>query len=322
MREAGSKVMTLEEAVSRFVVDGCSVAYGGIAGREPMAVSYEIVRQRKKDLTHITDTTIDAAEILIAGGCLKKVECAYIWIGVVGSGHNYRRAMEKGIPHYLETEEYSNYGCSMRFMAGALGLPYMPLKSLLGSDIITHNSRIKVIEDPYGSGPLALVPATHPDVAFIHVQRADEKGNAQIWGMVGNDDNISRAARRVVVTCEEIIPTSEIRKIPNMTAIPSYCVSAVVKVPFCCTLSPYQGITGWTSPSGDKSLQPPRPGRESFPGWMSGYTGSRIMRSTGRRWDGNVCPSADRWKSKIIKFPGLRQRSRTMPTQKTFQPLN
>jgi glutaconate CoA-transferase subunit A len=241
MPNAGSKVMTLAEAVSRFVTDGCSVAYGAVAGREPMAVSYEIVRQRKRDLTHITDTTIDAAEVLIAGGSVRKVECAYIWIGVVGSGHNYRRAMEKGIPHYLETEEYSNYACSMRFMAGALGLPYMPTKSLLGSDIITHNPRIKIVDDPYGSGPLALVPAARPDVAFIHVQRADEDGNSQIWGMIGNDDNISRAAKRVVITCEEIIPTREIRKIPNMTVIPSYCVSAVVEVPFCSHPLPVAG---------------------------------------------------------------------------------
>jgi glutaconate CoA-transferase subunit A len=235
------KVMTLEEAVGHYVTDGCSVAYGGIAGREPMAVSHEIVRQGKRNLTHVTDTTTDAAEVLIAGGCLRKVEGAYIWIGVVGSGHNYRRAMEKGIPGYLETEEYSNFGASMRFMAGALGLPYMPTKSLLGSDLITHNPRIKVVDDPYGTGPLALVPASQPDVAFIHVQRTDKNGNAQIWGMVANDDNLSRAAKKVVLTCEEIIPTSEIRKIPNMTVIPSYCVSAVVKAPFCCHPLPVAG---------------------------------------------------------------------------------
>ena len=96
---------------------------GAIAGREPMAVSYEIVRQKKRNLTHVTDTTVDAAEMLIAGGCVSKVECAYIWVGVVGSGLNYRRAVEKGIPNHIETEEYSNYGCSMRFMAGALGVP-------------------------------------------------------------------------------------------------------------------------------------------------------------------------------------------------------
>jgi len=262
-----SKVITLEEAVGRFVPDGSSVAYGAIAGREPMAVSYEIVRQRKKNLILVTDTMIEAAEILIAGGCLKKLECAYIWIGVVGSGHNYRRAMEEGIPHYLETEEYSNYGCSMRFMAGALGLPYLPIKSLLGSDIITYNPRIKVVDDPYGSGPLALVPAANPDVAFIHVQRADEDGNAQIWGMLGNDDNIARAARQVVITCEEIIPTSEIRKIPNMTAIPSYCVSAVVELPFGCHPLPVSGYY-WMDIPFRREIVAASMTREGIVSWM------------------------------------------------------
>ena len=108
----------------------------------------------------------------------------------------------------------------------------MLTKSLLGSDILNYNPRIKVIDDPYGSGPVAIVPAAQPDVAFVHVQRADKDGNAQIWGMQMNDDLVARASQNVILTCEEIIPTREIRKNPNMTTIPSYCVSAVVLVPF------------------------------------------------------------------------------------------
>ena len=268
MKGKSDKVMSLEEAVSRYVTDGCSVAYGAIAGREPMAVSYEIVRQKKKDLIHVTDTTVDAAEILIAGGTLKKVECAYIWVGVVGSGLNYRRAMEKGIPCYLETEEYSNYGCSMRFMAGALGIPYMPTKSLLGSDIITYNPKIKVSDDFYGTGPLAFVPAANPDVAFIHVQRADKIGNAQIWGMLANDDNLCRAAKNVVLTCEEIISSREIRKIPNMTAIPSYCVSAVVELPFCCHPLPVAGYY-WMDIPFRRQIIGASKTREGIEAWMN-----------------------------------------------------
>jgi len=261
------KRMTIEDAVRRFVQDGCSIAYGGIAGREPMAVSYEIVRQRKKNLTFITDTTVDSAEILIAGGCISRVECAYIWIGVVGIGNNYRRAVEKGIPNYLEIQECSNFGMSMRFMAGALGAPFMPVKSLLASDIITHNPKIKVIEDPYGSGPVALVPAARPDVAFIHVQRADLNGNAQIWGMLGNDDNLARAGKKVVMTCEEIIPTREIRKIPNMTAIPSYCVSAVAEVPFCSHPLPVAGYY-WMDIPFRREMVAASKTREGIVSWM------------------------------------------------------
>ena len=267
MRDRKDKRMSLEDAVHEYVQDGSSVAYGAMAGREPMAVSYELVRQKKKDLVFITDTTVDAAEILIAGGCLKKVECAYIWVGVVGSGLNYRRSMEEGIPHYLETEEYSNFGCSMRFMAGAMNVPYMPIKSLLGSDIITHNPKIKVVDDFYGTGPLAFVPAARPDVAFIHVQRADKMGNAQIWGMYANDDNISRAAKNVVLTCEEIIPTSEIRKIPNMTAIPSYLVKAVVEAPFCCHPLPVSGYY-WMDIPFRREIVGASKTREGIVAWM------------------------------------------------------
>lgn len=234
MKGQTDKVMTLEEAVGRFVHDGCTMAFGAIVSREPMAAAFEIIRQKKRNLTYITDSSVEPTDLMIAAGCISRLEDAYIWVGGVGPAHNYRRAVEKGIPHYLEIEEYTNLGISMRFMAGAMGLPFLPVKSMLGSDIVTNNPRIKVIADPYGGEPVALVPASRPDVAFIHVQRADAEGNAQIWGMVGNDDNIARAAKTVVITCEEIIPTSEIRKIPNMTAIPSYCVSAVVEIPFGC----------------------------------------------------------------------------------------
>lgn len=270
MQDGKDKRMTLEDAVREYVHDGCSMAYGAMAGREPMAVSYEMVRQKKRDITFITDTTVDAAEILIAGGCLKKVECSYIWIGVVGSGHNYRRAVEKGIPGHLETEEYSNYGCSMRFMAGALGLPYLPIKSLLGTDIITHNPEIKVMDDFLGAGPMAFVKAALPDVAFIHVQRADQTGNAQIWGMLGNDDNLARAAKKVVLTCEEIIPTRDIRKIPEMTAIPSYCIDAVVEVPFCCHPLPVAGYYWMDIPFRREIVRASKT-REGIENWMDAW---------------------------------------------------
>ncbi|MDL2268695.1 hypothetical protein LJC71_04335 [Desulfosarcina sp. OttesenSCG-928-A07] len=268
MRDRKDKRMSLAEAVGAYVKDGSSIAYGALAGREPMAVSYELIRQNKKDLVFITDTTVDAAEILIAGGCVRKVECAYIWVGVVGSGLNYRRAVEQGIPNFIETEEYSNFGCSMRYLAGAMNVPYMPIRSLLGSDLITHNPNIKVEENFHGTGPLAFVPAARPDVAFIHVQRADKMGNGQIWGMYANDDNLCRAAKKVILTCEEIIPTSEIRKIPNMTAIPSYCVEAVVKLPFGCHPLPVSGYY-WMDIPFRREIVGASKTREGIVAWMN-----------------------------------------------------
>lgn len=228
------KRMTIKEAVSQFVTDGCSINIASICAREPANVAHEIIRQRKKNLTYITDTTTDPVELLIAAGCISRIEAAYIWVGVVGQGYNIRRAVEQKIPHHIDIEGYSNYTSGLRMMAGALGLPFMPTKSLLGSDIAKNNPKIKVIDDPYGTGPIALVPAATPDVTFIHVQRADKAGNCQIWGMLGNDDYAAKCSKHVVITCEEIVPTSEIRKIPNMTVIPSYSVSAVVEQPFAC----------------------------------------------------------------------------------------
>ena len=228
-----NKRTTVREAVSQYLHDGDSIALSGIGGREPMAVVYEIIRQHRKDLTLIADSKMDSACMLIGAGCLKKMEVAYCWISRLGGAVNYRRAVEKGIPQKIEVEEYSNYAASLRFLAGAMDVPFLPTRSLLGSDLITHNPRIKEIHDPYTDQPIALVPAARPDVAFLHVQQADEMGNCQIWGPSVNDINIARAAKKVIVTCEEIVPTSKIRSNPNMTAIPHYCVDAVIEVPFC-----------------------------------------------------------------------------------------
>lgn len=228
------KRMTLKEAVSKYVFDGCSMNIASICAREPLAVAHEIIRQGRKNMTYITDTTTDPIELLVAAGCFSRMEAAYIWIGVVGQGYNIRRAVEHGIPNHIEMVPYSNYTAGLRMMAGAMGIPFFPTKSLLGSDIVKYNPDIKVIEDPYGSGPIALVPAAMVDVTFIHVQRSDMAGNCQIWGMLGNDDFAGKASKHVVITCEEIVPTTEIRKIPNMTVIPEYVVDAVVELPFAC----------------------------------------------------------------------------------------
>ncbi len=225
------KVCSLSEAISRHVADGDTIWIGGFLARVPMAAVCEILRQKKKDLTVIIDSNSETADFLIGAGLVKKVECAWLWISVANA-FNFRRAVEKGQPRSIEVEDYSNLGIGMRLLAGALGLPFMPLKSLLGSDIPVYNKRIKIVPDPYSHEQVALVPAANPDVALIHLQRADRMGNGQIWGILGDDLNAARAAKKVILTCEEIIPTAEIRRIPNMTHIPYYCVSAVVETPF------------------------------------------------------------------------------------------
>ncbi len=229
-----NKVTTLKEAVSKFVRDGCYLSFGGIGDRTPTAAVHEVARQQKKNLRLISDTSVTFVHdsILIGLGLVDTYEIAYNWGGIWGPDAVYRRALEKGIPKPIKIEEYSNFSMGMRFLAGSLGIPFMPVKSLLGSDIPVHNPRIKIIPDPYGGEPVALVPAANPEVAFIHVQRSDPLGNAQILGHVGNDDSLARAADHVIITSEEIVPTEEIRRNPNLTCIPYYCVDAVVKVPF------------------------------------------------------------------------------------------
>lgn len=233
MKLKQDKQVSLKEAVDKYCPSGSSFALGGLGGRDPFAVAFELIRQKKKDLTLFQSSGMDIVNILIGAGCIKKIEGAYTWIGSVGSGLNYRRAIEKSIPNHIEVEEYSNFAASMRFLAGSMNLPFMPTRSMLGSDILKYNDKIKLINDPYTNEPIALVSAANPDVAFIHVQKADSSGNSQIWGILMNDPTIARAAKSVVITCEEIISNKEIRQLSNMTAIPSYCVDAVVHVPFC-----------------------------------------------------------------------------------------
>ncbi|NLU50530.1 MAG: CoA transferase subunit A, partial [Syntrophomonadaceae bacterium] len=129
-------------------------------------------------------------------------------------------------------EDYSKFGAAMRWQAGALGLPSMPTKSQLGSDIIKYNPKIKVVNDPYTGEPLALVPASNPEVALIHASRADEIGNVQYFGLYGNTDVLARASQHVIVTVEEIVTQAEIRRMPNLTVIPYYYVDAVIHAPF------------------------------------------------------------------------------------------
>ena len=231
-KRSADKEMTLKEAISRFVRNGSSVTFGGFCGRVAMAAVHEIVRQKKRDLTLICDSNNDDVDILIGAGCVKRWEGAYLAYGVPGLAINFRRAVEQGIPHHIEIEDASNYAMALRFLAGALNVPFMPTKSLLGTDIPKYNPRAKIIEDPYNRKPVALIQAARPDVAIIHVQRADPVGNSQIFGFLANDDNKARAAKHTIITCEEIISTDEIRKCPNLTAVPSYCVDAVVKVPY------------------------------------------------------------------------------------------
>jgi glutaconate CoA-transferase subunit A len=179
---------------------------------------------------------------LIGAGCVQRL--VFSWAGNPGAGPLYalRRAVEQGIPKAIELEEYSHYGMVARLTAGAAKLPFYPLRNYLGSDLPRVNPLIKTITCPFTGEELAAVPALNPDTAIIHAQRADENGNAQIWGLIGVQKEAAFASRNTIVVAEEIVSESVIRSDPNRTLIPGMIVSAVVHEPFGCHPSYAQGF--------------------------------------------------------------------------------
>jgi len=232
----------MREAVAELVPDGASVLLGaGLEGLIPFAAGHEIIRQRKRDLTvlaPISDTLFDQ---MVGGGCVSTVRAA--WVGNVsaGLGHCYRRAVEHGQPRRLETLDYSNLTFALALQAGAQGVPYLPTRSLLGTDLLQTNPDFKVVQSPFGEDQLVAVRALTPDVAFIAVQRADEEGAAHVWGALGVALEGCASARDVVIVAEEIVDRDVILSDPNRILTPAFRVRAVVHEPFGCHPSPVQG---------------------------------------------------------------------------------
>jgi glutaconate CoA-transferase subunit A len=231
----------MQEAIAEYVRDGVSVAIEGFTAFICFAAGHEIIRQRRRNLTLIRMTPDLIYDQMIAAGVARKLVFSYLGNPGVGSLHAVSRAVEKGIPAPLEIEEYSHYGMVGRYTAGAAHLPFFPLRSYVGSDMPAANPRIKMVESPYGDGPVAVVPPLNPDVAIIHAQRADQQGNTQFWGLLGVQKEVAFAARTVIVVVEEIVDEAVIRADPNRTLIPGLIVSAVVCEPYGAHPSYVQG---------------------------------------------------------------------------------
>ncbi|MBW2059695.1 MAG: CoA transferase subunit A [Deltaproteobacteria bacterium] len=230
------KVMTAREAVERFVFDGAVVGLGGQnVGRCTVAIAHEIVRQGKKDLTLCGCNLSIPMDIMVGAGLVKRTEAGTGNLERFGTTFCWRRAVERGT---VEMEDYSHLAMVSRFLAGEMGLPFMPIKSLLGSDMLTRQARstlkkYELIDNPWNPGEkVVLLPALNPDVAIIHAQKADPMGNVIIEGFLAHDVEMVRAAKHTIVSCEEIIPTERIRNDPERTTIPYLYVSAVVEQPF------------------------------------------------------------------------------------------
>ena len=230
-RDLKDKRMSVAEAVAKYVPDGAFLALGGFGHvRVSMAAVYEIIRQRKRDLMLAGKTAVYDADVLIGSGCVTRTEVAYSFghelRGLAPAG---RRAVESG--QCKVVAELSNAAYQWRFLAAAMGLPFIPARDLLGTDTFKHSSA-KVVKDPYSGKPICLLPACYPDVVFIHVPRCDMYGNAQIDGTTIEDYELARAARRLILTTEEVVPESVIREQPWRTTIPFFLVDAVVEAPY------------------------------------------------------------------------------------------
>jgi glutaconate CoA-transferase subunit A len=233
-----SKLMSLSEAVQRFVEPGATVYAAGFTHLIPFAAGHEILRQGIKELVLARSTPDLIYDQMVAGGCARKVIFSYMGNPGVGSLRIVRAEIEAG---NLEWEEYSHFAMISRLQAGATGLPFMPMNPTAAVDLENVNPRYRRVTDPFTGQEVIVVPALIPDVAIVHVQRADADGNAHIWGIIGEQKEAAFAARRVILTAEEIVDEQIIRSDPNRTLIPGFRVDAVCHVPYCSHPSYTQG---------------------------------------------------------------------------------
>jgi len=233
-----NKLTSLPQAISNFVNDGDTIYAAGFTHLIPFAAGHEIIRQGKHDLVLARATPDLIYDQMVAAGCARKVIFSYMGNPGVGSLRIVRSEIQAG---RLEWEEYSHFGMISRLQAGASGLPFMPMNQTGATHLESANPNIRRVLDPYSNQEVIVVPALNPDVAIVHVQRADKDGNAHLWGIVGEQKEAAFAAKRVILTAEEIVDESIIRSDPNRTIIPGFIVDAVCHVPHSCHPSYAQG---------------------------------------------------------------------------------
>jgi glutaconate CoA-transferase subunit A len=233
-----AKLISLKNAISEFVADGDTVYAAGFTHLIPFAAGHEMIRQGKRDLVLARATPDLIYDQMVAAGCARKVIFSYMGNPGVGSLRIVRAEIQSG---RLEWEEYSHFGMISRLQAGASGLPFMPMNQTAATHLEAANPNIKRVQDPYSKKEVIVVPALNPDVAIVHVQRADREGNAHLWGIIGEQKEAAFAAKKVILTAEEIVDESVIRSDPNRTIIPGFIVDAVCHIPHACHPSYAQG---------------------------------------------------------------------------------
>ena len=242
-----SKLMTMRQAIAELVPDGASVALGlQMEQMIPFAAGQEIIRQKKRELRLIGPISDILFDQMIGAGCVKDVVAAWVGNVMMGSAYNFRRATEKENPgtpgEKLKVFNMTNFSIALALQAGALGVPFLPARTAMGSDVIKGNHFFYQIISPFEpKETLLAVRAIVPDVTIVQVQRADMHGNAHCWGNFGVMIEGVRAAKKVIVCAEEIVPEEVIASDPNRTVIPGFLVSAVVECPYGAHPSPVQG---------------------------------------------------------------------------------
>ena len=227
----------MAEAIARFVPDGSTVAMGcALEPLIPFAAGHEIIRQGRKDLELVGPISDSLFDQFIGAGCVRRITAA--WVGNVseGLGHCYRRASEQGAPRTIEIHDHTNFSISMALWAAVWNVPYLPARTLLGSDILRTNPRIKAVDG------LVHIEAVRPDVTILHVQRCDVGGRAHAWGPLGISEEAGLAAHRVIVSCEELVDESTTLSDPNRILLPETKVVAVVHEPGGSHPAPVQGF--------------------------------------------------------------------------------
>jgi glutaconate CoA-transferase, subunit A len=236
-----SKQSALSDAIARYVHDGSSVCLGAqMEQMIPFSAGHEIIRQNRRDLTLIGPISDILFDQMIGAGCVREVIAAWVGNVMMGSAYNFRREVESG---RVNATNLTNFAVSLVLQAAAMGVPFLPTRTALGSDVAKDNRFFQQIDDPFRSGAkLHAVKALAPDVTIAHVQRADRDGNAHCWGNFGVMIEAVRAAKHVIVVAEEIVDPEIIASDPNRTVIPGFLVSAVVESPMGAHPSPVQGF--------------------------------------------------------------------------------
>jgi glutaconate CoA-transferase subunit A len=265
-----ARILSLREGIAELVRDGDTVALEGFTHLIPFAAGHEIIRQGRRDLTLVRMTPDVVYDQLIGAGCVRRL--VFSWGGNpgVGSLHRFRDAVQNGWPAPLEIEEHSHAGMAARYVAGASGLPFAVLRGYAGTDLVGHTDTIRSVTCPFTGEVLTAVPPVAPDVTVVHAQRADRRGTVQMWGITGVQKEAVLAARRSLVTVEEIV--DELTPVPGEVVLPSWVVTAVAEVPGGARPSYAQGYYDRDNDA-YQAWDPISRSRDTFTSWLAEHLG-------------------------------------------------